>query len=377
MLIATVMRLAVRVCCVLALSATAIGMVDPAAGSSSPAGRCEGSCGRSAIAILKLQASGAIVKKTAWGWVVGSNPAATQRGALELRKAVEVFFDLFDTLPGNQGLVVDLRVLARLDRDELASFDWTVPWLFLEASNADSADAEPVLDAQASKLLAHLVNSGLLEPSPELDRVVGTFVQGSDTWDEGAIGHTPKLQVALRHEIAHKLFIRYSWPNTRSDQYGGDAPDWLDEIVAIAAEPASLTERRRKHFAGMVQAGRVLPLSRYLRQTHPTYASPKLQEKITELRRQAKGKGGAIGLYKRSELGLSETQGPDFYAQTLAFLDFMIEAAQGTPPIASIAGALRAGRSFEVWLKDAGEQFGLASDIDALDAQFEAWSVKR
>ena len=42
----------------------------------------------------------------------------------------------------------------------------------------------------------------------------------------------------LPHEIGHVLFIRYLAPESGSDQYGGGAPDWLDEMAAMAFEDA-------------------------------------------------------------------------------------------------------------------------------------------
>ncbi|HEX8308619.1 MAG TPA: hypothetical protein VF645_09405 [Allosphingosinicella sp.] len=77
----------------------------------------------------------------------------------------------------------------------------------------------------------------------------------------------------LRHEIGHDLFIRYLVPSSREDQYGGDAPDWLDEMAAIAFEGAALTASRRRHAARYAREATLVPLGQFLTMTHPEYAS--------------------------------------------------------------------------------------------------------
>lgn len=52
----------------------------------------------------------------------------------------------------------------------------------------------------------------------------------------------PRLPThVLPHEIGHALFIRFLVPRTGKDEYGSGAPDWLDEMAAIAFEdPAGI-----------------------------------------------------------------------------------------------------------------------------------------
>lgn len=67
---------------------------------------------------------------------------------------------------------------------------------------------------------------------------------------------------AIRHEVAHLLFLNGVWPSTRgrSTRYGGDAPDWLDEAAAVAAESEGLTDARRAAFRKAARASQLIPL---------------------------------------------------------------------------------------------------------------------
>jgi hypothetical protein len=60
----------------------------------------------------------------------------------------------------------------------------------------------------------------------------------------------PPPTYILRHEIGHDLFIRYLVPDTKGDQYGGDAPDRLDEMAAVAFEGDALRASRRRDLLG-------------------------------------------------------------------------------------------------------------------------------
>lgn len=72
----------------------------------------------------------------------------------------------------------------------------------------------------------------------------------------------------LRHEIGHDLFVRYLVPNTQSGQYGGDAPDWLDEMAAIAFEGTEQKTGRRRVVSILAEASKLMPLSKFLVMTH-------------------------------------------------------------------------------------------------------------
>jgi hypothetical protein len=114
----------------------------------------------------------------------------------------------------------------------------------------------------------------------------------------------------LPHEIGHSLFIRYLAPATGNDEYGGGAPDWLDEMAAIAFEDAGGVRERRSDARRHAERGALLPLARLLSMTHPEWS----------VRPSATGAQSRPG-------GQPPRSGdtPAFYATLRALLDFLIE----------------------------------------------------
>ncbi len=163
---------------------------------------------------------------------------------------------------------------------------------------------------------------------------------------------------ALRHEIGHDLFIRYLAPSSRDDQYGGDAPDWLDEMAAVAFEGAELTASRRRDAARFARGATLLPLGRFLTMTHPEWASrppPAPSSEIVQIR-----------------LATSEDS-PQFYAMSRAFYDFLVDRTKSTAIVAELAGAFRKGERLDRWILSRTGHGGRKGGMGALNAEFLAW----
>lgn len=163
---------------------------------------------------------------------------------------------------------------------------------------------------------------------------------------------------ALRHEIGHDLFIRYLAPSSRGDQYGGDAPDWLDEMAAIAFEGAELTASRRRDAARFARGATLLPLGRFLTMTHPEWASrppPTPSKEIVQIR-----------------LATSEDS-PQFYAMGRAFYDFLVDRTKSPSIVAELAAAFRKGEPLDRWILSRTGPAGRTGDLGALNAEFLAW----
>lgn len=73
----------------------------------------------------------------------------------------------------------------------------------------------------------------------------------------------------LGHEIAHDIFARHVFPTSRMDQYGTDAPDWLDEAVAVAFEDEEQLVDRRCLAVRLAKNDRLIPIERFLTMRHP------------------------------------------------------------------------------------------------------------
>lgn len=162
----------------------------------------------------------------------------------------------------------------------------------------------------------------------------------------------------LRHEIGHDLFIRYLVPSSTDDQYGGDAPDWLDEMAAVAFEGEALKASRRRDAARFTRNATLIPLSRFLTMTHPEVtarpASPPSKQAV------------------RIRLATSEDS-PRFYAMSCAFYEFLVERTKSAAIVAELASAFRNGEPLERWILARTGYRGRSDGLEALNADFLAW----
>lgn len=161
----------------------------------------------------------------------------------------------------------------------------------------------------------------------------------------------------LRHEIGHDLFVRYLAPSTQVDQYGGDAPDWLDEMAAVAFEGPEQQATRRRSAMLYQRVGRLLPLRDFLTMTHP--------EMTGEL------PDAASGELFRVRRSTSEDTGP-FYAMARAFYDFLVDRTGHRSIVADMAEAVREGESLDRWILDRTGH-GDAGSVETLNADFLSW----
>lgn len=168
----------------------------------------------------------------------------------------------------------------------------------------------------------------------------------------------------LRHEIGHDLFIRYLVPSSRDDQYGGDAPDWLDEMAAIAFEEAAVTAGRRRQAARYAREATLLPLGQFLTMTHPEYAS----RPPSAPSREPAPSGEAFEI----SLAISEDS-PRFYAMGRAFYDFLVDRTKSTAIVAELAIAFRKGERLDRWILSRTGHEGPNAGLGALNAEFLAW----
>ena len=168
----------------------------------------------------------------------------------------------------------------------------------------------------------------------------------------------------LSHEIGHDLFIRYLVPSSRDDQYGGDAPDWLDEMAAIAFEGPALTANRRRHAARYAREATLLPLGQFLTMTHPEWAS---RPPPAPSREPAPSKEAF-----QISLAISEDS-PRFYATGRAFYDFLLARTKSTAIVAELATAFRKGERLDRWILSRTGHKGPDAGLGALNAEFLAW----
>lgn len=183
----------------------------------------------------------------------------------------------------------------------------------------------------------------------------------------------------VQHEIGHKLFTAAFWPAQSFERdpkrYSSPAPDWLDEGAAMLMEPAQATESRRRMFAqmaaGELKSAPVQPLQVFLNAPHPRLTSPDLPD---EIKAGSDENRVSISLSLDSNPAMVSMAG--YYAQTRVWIDFLSETGQrGTLP--AMAESFAASKSLEEWLAQNGAQYGLATTLPALQAQWTHWLQRR
>jgi hypothetical protein len=262
---------------------------------------------------------------TEWGWVVVRSGDDAALVADDIRAAMAAFYRHFGVQP-QRGAVVDLEFAGLAPALKQAGAAWVLPWPF---------------------------------------RVAGA---------PGEPGTAGDPRSALRHEIGHALFLALVMPNTRGRQYGGDAPDWLDEATAMLAETPAVLAGRRARFAEAAAAGRVAPLTALIAAAHPLFGAAGLDQVIGDPSRQT-GVPRVVKL-EADASGISIDRIADFYATSLAVADYLIERSGDERVLARIADIIRRD-SKPGWLATLCDRGILPLRPESVDADFAAWASAR
>ncbi len=158
----------------------------------------------------------------------------------------------------------------------------------------------------------------------------------------------------LPHELGHMIFIRFVAPRTAADQYGGAAPDWLDEMAALACEDdAGIAMRRADTYRHAVR-GTLIPLSRMLTMTHPEWSPGASPPDVT----------------------VSQPASPDtpaYYATVRAMFDFLIDRTGDPRIIRVLTEQARQKTDLGRWLITRLTRDGTRQDLVQLDADMRSF----
>ncbi|MDZ7790847.1 MAG: hypothetical protein U5L08_10225 [Xanthomonadales bacterium] len=297
--------------------------------------------------------------RAALGWVVAPDDCAARQVAEEMEAASRAFERHFGVV-APAGAVIDVAHARHGAALKEAGAAWVLPWRFSETAAPTDARGEAI----RNQIRAQLASDGR-EPDPE--RVEVLVQQTLARLGEPQAPKAPSLEPkAIRHEIAHLLFMHSIWPSTEENrQYGGDAPDWLDEAAAVVAEGQRMTAVRREAFRALARNGRAIPMTRYLRMTHPVFGGAAFQERIAQAERQAESSGAAVASFSVPESDLGEASA--FYAQTRGLIDYLIDRSGDERILATITNALKGGQSLEQWLAEHGSEHGLPASIKGVE----------
>jgi hypothetical protein len=157
----------------------------------------------------------------------------------------------------------------------------------------------------------------------------------------------------LRHEIGHDLFTRYLVPRSTAKQYSTDAPDWLDEMAAIAFESDDRRVSRRDDIA----LEELLPLTTLLRMTHPELGAPIIRQDDQEF---------------ADSIASSDLTIP-FYTTVGSFYDFLVQKTGEKSIVAEMANAFIQDKNLEIWLLERLGYDKEQTSLNQLSTDFRKW----
>jgi hypothetical protein len=277
----------------------------------------------------RLGPEGPFAFETQYGLIITDTEEKASWAKGRLKLAASKFIDVFGVPPKN-GVIVDLSYASYTRTIPQSQRKWTLPWMSQYFGSGESD------------------NSGLA-------------------------GHHFDNDSAILHELNHVFFTATIFPNTKKPQYGSDAPDWLDEAVALAAESAAVKKTRREHFYTQVCANRLVPLGHFLTQPHPLFQSPEMKELLAKRREAADGNPAMVTM-RLDQLNVSRDAMMDFYSQANAVAEFFVESSKDPRVLGTISRALiRADGSTKKTDYQLIEEI-VGSGATSLESRFAAWA---
>jgi len=351
-------------------------------------------------------------------WVAAPDTIEDYAIEAALDQALVQFTAHFGHPPKDRGLLLDETLMDRVSAGAgHHRFAWVVPWPLLTggpgasaARPSDGEMAETIRDLPKDpEAIRAFLEEQLKKQMPRaysrmsdsqrraaLDQAYRVFKQNehairahaeshesSDASSDaaqaeprdGAAGPGRSASVdVLAHELGHALFMSKIWGSTRTtNQYGGDAPDWLDEAAAILMETGGMTRKRRAAFADYAGAQELHPLASFLRMPHPRLSGSATEG---EQPQDATVPGRTTPKIEQRYLDAEEGRRRSlFYAQTRAFVDFLLERTGEERVFLEIAEHLEAGGDMGSWLAESAtaRAAGLGPDLPALERQWQDW----
>lgn len=265
-----------------------------------------------------------------------------------------------------------------------AGYVWRFPWLSAKAqSDGMAASVRRAVEARAK---AEGATAQVTEAKVAAALAQQQARQTPDAIDRRERGVVP-------HELGHGWYMRGWWPEPpkvggATRKYGGPGPDWMDEVAAVLMEDDVMTAERRRGFASRLAAGgsereRLLDLKTFLTADHPmagrsfTMPAPTPPPSGTVPQVGAPVRISRVGVMSGEEAKSLAASGLLFYLQSRMFADYLIERAGPSRAFVTAADMFAGGGTTADWLARHGAALGLATDIDALEADWRAWVVAR
>jgi hypothetical protein len=185
----------------------------------------------------------------------------------------------------------------------------------------------------------------------------------------------------VAHELGHLWFIRAYWPKLGGKpgeiHYGGPAPDWIDEAVAISMEDEPFTQTRRENFRNLYNGERRQALESLVTYFHQDHPLKGLAGVVRAERLGGTATQSGVRVLTQEEvsgqLGVSGAAVQAFYAQGRVFTDFLLEKTGDPMILGKIGKAMAQGKTMEQWLASDGPRERLPSRLSELENEWREW----
>lgn len=203
--------------------------------------------------------------------------------------------------------------------------------------------------------------------------VAGAVAQVAGQTDAAAI--RTRDSVVVPHELGHKWLGQAFWPDAGrvAGQYGGPAPDWLEEMVALLAEPDHSLAERREQFWQAYRNDRAAGRKPGFDDLAGFLAAPHPMSNQLGAESPHGGGGFSVRVMDSNDPGLAGVNPGHYYLQALIFYDFLNAFGLGAEDLHSLVLAASEGRTFDAWLQENGSDIGLPQSEADLDRQWRDW----
>ncbi len=135
----------------------------------------------------------------------------------------------------------------------------------------------------------------------------------------------------MPHEIGHTIFIQYLAPTSGRPEYGGMAPDWLDEMAALAFEGEEGAQERQRFAVRLADNGGLMPSEKLFSISHPEWT------------------GAAEQISPSIQLARSK-ETLSYYVTLRLLFDFLIETTGDRLILKKLSYKVRQGKAIDVWV---------------------------
>ncbi len=312
-----------------------------------------------------------ICKATSGGIVLAETEADADLAA-SAAEAGERKFETHFGPPARYAVVIGNRPAGLRGRLAEAGYPIVLPWLDAEARHQGLEDS--VRRATEAQLQGNGISAEQREAA-----VAAAIAQVRGRRSDRLL----TSYSAVAHELGHMWLIQAFWGDRAAGSgqgaghYGGPAPDWLDEAAAIAMEDEILTAPRRSHFREMANkgaSGGIAPLQSFFAMAHPLAGLAALASSGAAPGGDGKSRIMVLtGEEVQRRLGVGPEAGPNFYAQSRAVADFLLERSGNPKILGEIARSLAGGATIEQWLAAGGAANRLEPSLAGLERQWRTW----